>query len=109
MKFNRERLIQVREKLGINKAEAARRLNLSPIGYCRYESGEREPSFQTVKYIAEVFNTSIDYLYGNSDCSKPSSVTISYEEYPELYKLVDTLINNPEMMSRMLNYAKKLN
>ena len=36
-----ERIKIARENLGITKAEAARRLNLSKIGYCRYEYGER--------------------------------------------------------------------
>ena len=52
MHFCPERLIQVRESLHINKAEAARRLNLSAMAYCRYERGEREPSYQYAFYIA---------------------------------------------------------
>ena len=36
-----ERLKFVRENMGITMAEASRRLNLSKIGYCRYET-ERE-------------------------------------------------------------------
>ena len=39
-----ERLIKSRKLLGLNKAEAARLLNLSKMGYDRYESGERSPS-----------------------------------------------------------------
>ena len=39
MHFCPERLIQVRESLHINKAEAARRLNLSAMAYGRYERG----------------------------------------------------------------------
>ncbi|MGO5164260.1 helix-turn-helix domain-containing protein [Fusicatenibacter saccharivorans] len=41
MDFKPERLISLRQSLGINKAEAARRLNISAMGYGRYESGER--------------------------------------------------------------------
>ena len=43
MKFQPERLIQLRNTLNINKAEAARRLNISPMVYGRYENGQREP------------------------------------------------------------------
>ncbi|MBQ9644600.1 MAG: helix-turn-helix transcriptional regulator [Lachnospiraceae bacterium] len=39
-------------ELGITRAEAARRLNMSAMGYGRYEKGERTPSYQTVSYIA---------------------------------------------------------
>ena len=42
MNFVPERLINLRNSFGINKAEAARRLNMSAMGYGRYEKGERE-------------------------------------------------------------------
>ena len=43
MKFQPERLIQLRNTLNINKTEAARRLNISPMVYGRYENGQRDP------------------------------------------------------------------
>ena len=42
MNFCPERLIQLRTSLNINKAEAARQLNISAMAYGRYERGERE-------------------------------------------------------------------
>lgn len=45
MNFCPERLIQLRTSLNINKAEAARQLNISAMAYGRYERGEREPSY----------------------------------------------------------------
>ena len=79
MKFVPERLVALRTAQGITRAEAARQLNMSAMGYGRYEKGERTPSFQTVSYIAQYFNTSTDYLYGLSDdnsalyCASPDS------------------------------------
>ena len=67
MKFIPERLISLRKSLGINKAEAARRLNMSAMGYGRYENGQREPSYQTVAFIAQTFHSSVDYLYGKTE------------------------------------------
>ena len=63
MNFYPERLIEVRTSLKITKAEAARRLNISAMAYGRYEKGEREPSYQSVCYIAQTFNCNIDFLY----------------------------------------------
>ena len=71
MKFQPERLILLRNTLNINKAEAARRLNISPMVYGRYENGQREPSYPTVGFIAQTFNCNIDYLYGTSDKTDP--------------------------------------
>lgn len=53
MNFCPERLVEVRTSLNINKAEAARRLNISAMAYGRYEKGEREPSYQSVFYCAD--------------------------------------------------------
>ena len=39
MNFQPERLLQLRTSLNINKAEAARRLNISAMAYGRYEKG----------------------------------------------------------------------
>lgn len=108
MKFIPERLITLREALGINKAEAARRLNMSAMGYGRYESGEREPSYQTVSFIAQTFNSSIDYLYGTSDNKAASVISISNNDEPELFSLVQSARNDSELLKRLLAYANKL-
>ena len=72
----------VRETLNINKAEAARRLNISAMAYGRYEKGEREPSYQTVCFIANAFHCNIDFLYGLSDRMDADYIIVSRNEYP---------------------------
>lgn len=108
MKFYNERLIQVRESLGINKAEAARRLNMSAMGYGRYENGERIPSFQTVCFIAETFGTSADFLYGETDDAASKTITISASENPEMFQLFESINNDVELTKRLLAYLSKL-
>ena len=108
MEFSPERLILARKALGINKAEAARRLNMSAMGYGRYEKGERMPSYQTISFIAQNFNTSIDYLLGKSEDTRPESFVISKETEPELYHLIE-IIKKDQISdySRLLNYLSK--
>ena len=108
MHFQPERLMLIREQLGITKAEAARRLTMSAMGYGRYESGEREPSFQTVSFIAQQFGTSVEYLYGETKIADPSSVTISAEQNPELFELVQNCMNDEQTAKRLLSYFKKI-
>ena len=84
----RERLVAVRESLGINMAEAARRLEMSAMGYLRYERGDRDPSMQMIEVIAQRFGTSAEYLTGMTDDPAPSSLVISRDSDPELYDLV---------------------
>ena len=107
MDFKPERLISLRQSLGINKAEAARRLNISAMGYGRYESGEREPSYQTVSFIAQTFNSSVDYLYGKTDDKNATILTISAKDEPDLFFLVESIRNDSHMLERLLAYANE--
>ena len=110
MTFLPERLVSLRNTIGINKAEAARQLNMSAMGYGRYESGEREPSYQTVSFIAQTFHCSTDYLYGLSDSMEPSTITVSASEEPDLFLLIETIKkDNGDLLNRMLAYAERLN
>ena len=110
MTFIPERLFHLRNSLGISKAEAARQLNMSAMGYGRYELGEREPSYQTVSFIAQTFHCSVDYLYGLSDSMEPSTITISASEEPDLYSLIETIRNDKSsLLKRMLAYVKQVN
>lgn len=104
-----ERIKIARENIGITKAEAARRLNLSKIGYCRFEYGERTPSIQTLEVIARCFNTSIDYLTGKTDNMNPDCFVISKKDTPVLFDLVAFFQNsNDESIKRLLAYYNAL-
>lgn len=87
-KLIKERLKAIREGLGINMAEASRRLELSKMGYLRYERGDREPSVQSIEFIAERFGTSVEYLTGKTDDPSPSKIVFSRKTNPELFDLL---------------------
>lgn len=107
MNFCPERLYKVRKSLKITKAEAARRLKISAMAYGRYEKGEREPSYQSVCYIAQTFNCNIDYLYGNSNQMECDYILVS-QETPELYALIEFTKNHNGIEKKLLEYAKKI-
>ena len=82
---------------------------MSAMWYGRYESGEREPSYQTVSFIAQTFHCSTDYLYGLSDSMKPSTITVSLSEEPDLFLLIETIKKDKgDLLNRMLAYAEHL-
>ena len=108
LSLNVPRLIECRKKIGISKIEAAKRMHLSQPAYLRYEAGERIPSFQTMTVIANVLNTSVEYLTGKTDDPLPFSYTISKFDEPELFEIIDLCKNNDNnMIKRLLAYAKK--
>lgn len=104
-----ERLKNARNKEGITMAEAARRLNLSKIGYCRYEYGERTPSVQTIEIIAQCFHTSVEYLTGLSDNPEPDQIVIRKDINPALFELVELCQDqNSNQINHLLAYYKKM-
>lgn len=68
-----EKLKMLRESKNLNKKQMAKELNIPYMTYCRYENGEREPNNDMLIKIAEYFQTSVDYLVGN---------TIRFDCYP---------------------------
>lgn len=105
--LNPQRLKSAREKEGISMTEAARRLNLSKIGYCRYEYGDRVPSPQTVEVIAQCLHTSVDYLVGLSDNPEQKKIMVDKEEEPDLFALVEMCHNLGDgKTKRLLEYLR---
>ena len=103
------RLREVREALGISMAEASRRLNLSKIGYCRYEYGDREPSMQTIEVIAQCFKTSAAYLTGLTDDPSPKQIVVDKENTADLFELVNLCKDeDPELLKRIIAYYKEI-
>ena len=73
VKFN-ERLTRLREEKGSSKTYVAHALNLANMQtYANQEYGKREPDFNTVKQLADLFEVSLDYLLGKSDRKKAPS------------------------------------
>lgn len=67
MKQFRSRLKELREKSGFSQKELAEKLSLSRPTITAYESGSRAPTIETIINIADIFEVSIDYLFGRSD------------------------------------------
>ncbi len=70
-----KRIRDLREDADINQTEVARMLGMSQTGYSKYETGENDiPTLVLIK-LAKFYNTSIDYLLGETDCREryPSS------------------------------------
>ena len=109
--LNIERLIECREKKGITKMEAAKRMNLSQPAYVRYENGDRTPSIQTLKVIANTLDTSVEYLTNKTDDPSPNFYVISKEDNADLFRFIEIYNKNDnkkEFMKRILHYAKEI-
>lgn len=61
------RIKDLREDKEIKQVEMAKQLNISQTNYSKYELGKINIPIETLKKIALILNTSIDYLLGLTD------------------------------------------
>lgn len=98
-KFN-ERIKELRNKKNISQAVIAEYLGITKQAYSLYETGKREPDYETLLKIGEYFNVSVDYLLGNSDIPET-------EELPEELIILNRKAKkmSPENRQKLLDMA----
>ena len=62
-----KRLKELREQRGYSQDELAKLLNTSRSRIGMYEQGRRQPDFEMQETIADLFNVTIDYLFGREE------------------------------------------
>lgn len=66
-----KRIKELRVEKGLTLKKLGEKLNLGESTMSMYESGNRNPDYDTLSKIAEIFNVSTDYLLGRTDQRKP--------------------------------------
>lgn len=64
------RLRDLREDKDMNQTQIAKMLCMSQTGYSKYETGENDIPTAILIKLARFYNTSIDYLLGETDNPK---------------------------------------
>ena len=72
-----DRIKGLRTGRGITQEQLASMLKVSRSTIGLYESGKREPDFDTSEAIADIFNVDMDYLTGRSDIERKHPLTPS--------------------------------
>lgn len=62
-----DNLKKIRKQRKLLQEDVAKYLNVTTNTYSRYERGERSPDTDTLIKLSEFFDTSIDYIVGNTD------------------------------------------
>lgn len=66
-----QRLKKLREEKDLTQAQVAKILGVSRTTYTQYETGKSEPDLATVSKLAEIYETSVDFLLGKTDIPTP--------------------------------------
>ncbi len=64
------RIRDLREDNDLNQTAVAKVLGMSQTGYSKYETGENDIPTSILIRLAKFYNTSIDYLLGETDNPK---------------------------------------
>ena len=64
------RIRDLREDHDWNQTRVAEMLNMSQTGYSKYETGENDIPTQILIKLAQIYNTSVDYLLGETNNPK---------------------------------------
>lgn len=66
-----ERIRQLREESEMTGEQLGKKLNVSKQSISKWENDTSNPDIDTIRKIASIFNTTVDYLSGNSDIRNP--------------------------------------
>lgn len=58
------RLKEIRKEIGINQVEVAAKIGVARTNISKYENGQLEPNVETIGKLAELYDVSIDWLFG---------------------------------------------
>lgn len=64
-----DRLIEARKKMNYTQQRVADHLGITRPAYTAYERGSRQPDYDTLKKLSDLFEVSIDYLITGSEKS----------------------------------------
>ena len=66
-----QRLRDLREDHDMNQTQLAKLLGMSQTGYSKYETGENDIPTAILIKLANIYNTSVDYILGLTDEEEP--------------------------------------
>lgn len=91
----------------LTQDELAKQLRISRSAIGMYESGAREPDFDTLELIADFFNVDIDYLMGRTTKTTfiPHATNDSYYTNQETAKIAQEIYENKDL-SLLFDAAK---
>ena len=92
------RVKSIRKERGWTQDDLAKRVGVSRSAVGNWEQGLREPEFETLEAVADVFNVDLDYLVGN----KAPDLSVD-ERY-----VVECMRSDYHMADMLLSYAKFL-
>ena len=94
------RLKKAREYLGVSQRDVAKAIKIGNSTYANYESGNREPSLETLAMLAKLYDVKSDWLIGLTSDSGLNAMRQVIEER-EREKMLKQLEKEAELARRV--------
>ncbi|HHX50558.1 MAG TPA: helix-turn-helix transcriptional regulator [Clostridia bacterium] len=79
----KKRLEELRIEKGMTRKKVAAHLRIDQSTYGKYELGKREPDYDILRELAELYNTSVDYLLGRTNIRTPIETIATHHNEDE--------------------------
>ena len=93
-----ETLVRLRKQDRLTQDEAAKRMGITRSALSMYETGKREPDFETLELIADFYNVNMDTLIRREEKESQSEDLVNGD--PELTEILTRARDDPHI--RML-------
>lgn len=113
MPFQADRLVRLRKEKGLSQETLARELNVSQSLISYYESGRKQPGYNTLAEMGRLFGVSIDYLMGLTDNPQGTHLSLKnafsgHEEVGrEVRALAEIIKDNPGLVQYSREIAQR--
>lgn len=106
----KQRLKELRGKYNMTQQDLANQLGIVRTAIANYETGRTNPDSETLSLIANIFDTSTDYLLGRTDIKEPIQNIVSEktQKYSSSKESIDIADLSPESQEDLKKYIELL-
>jgi transcriptional regulator with XRE-family HTH domain len=93
------RLKQLRQQMNLRQEQVAKLIGVNKSAISFYENGTRQPSYEILLRIANLYRVSVDYLLGQTNSRAVDLTGLSEEEATLICDLVACMSKKNEMIN----------
>ncbi len=100
----------LRKEKGVSQKALGEEIGVSQQSINKYENYNIEPDISTLIHLSKYFNTSVDYLIGNTEIRQATDLAVSFDFTNDEMELINQYrVLSPEEKKSILMFLNKYN